>query len=109
MLFKREGITFWLHFLEKFASPTAIAQSPHGQPSEGQNLLNMLMDIRGSSAVVVPVGTDVKFLTTARSGAASHNDFLGHWDKEIAIWVTGETLTTGIGSNGSRAAARRRR
>ncbi|SDW33791.1 Protein of unknown function [Paracoccus sanguinis] len=106
VLFKREGITFWLHFLEKFAAPTAIAQSPYGQLSEEQNrLLNTLLDIRGSSAVVVPVGTDVKFLEAARSGAVTYADFLAYWDKEIAICVTGETLTTDIGSNGSRAAS----
>lgn len=106
VLFKREGIAFWLHFLEKFAAPTAVAQSPYGQLTEEQNrLLNTLMDIRGSSAVVVPVGTDVKFLEAARSGAVTYQDFLGYWDKEIAICVTGETLTTDIGNSGSRAAS----
>ena len=106
VLFKREGITFWLHFLEKFAAPTAVAQSPYGQLTEEQRrLLNTLEDIRSSSAIVVPVGTDVKFLEAARSGAVTYKDFLSYWDKEIAICVTGETLTTDIGENGSRAAS----
>lgn len=106
VLFKREGIAFWLHYLEKFAAPTAVAQSPYGQlTAEQTRLLNTLENIRSSSAVVVPVGTDVKFLEAARSGAVTYSDFLAYWDKEIAICVTGETLTTDIGANGSRAAS----
>jgi phage gp29-like protein len=29
VLFKREGIAFWLHFLEKFASPTVVGSTPY--------------------------------------------------------------------------------
>ncbi|ARJ70091.1 phage portal protein family protein [Paracoccus contaminans] len=89
------------------AAPAApIAQSPYGQlTAEQTRLLNTLENIRSSSAVVVPVSTDVKFLEAARSGAVTYSDFLAYWDKEIAICVTGETLTTDIGANGSRAAS----
>ncbi|MBW8283332.1 MAG: DUF935 domain-containing protein [Rhizobium sp.] len=106
VLFKREGVAFWLHFLEKFASPTVVGATPYGTLSEEQTkLLNILRSIRGSSAITVPVGTDVKFLEAARSGAVSYQDFLAYWDKQISICVNGETLTTDIGSNGSKAAS----
>lgn len=106
VLFKREGIAFWLHFLDKFAGPTVIAETPYGMLSDEQNrLLNNLAGIRTSSAVTVPVGTGVKFLEAARSGSVSYQDWLDYWDKQISICILGETLTTDIGSNGSRAAA----
>jgi len=106
VLFKREGVAFWLHFLEKFAGPTVIAETPYGTVTEEQrNLLNSLKDIRTSSAMVVPVGTGVKFLEAARSGSVTYQNFLDYWDKQIAICVNGETLTTDIGSGGSRAAS----
>lgn len=106
VLFKREGIAFWLHYLEKFAAPTVVAQTPYGGINEEQRrLLATLMEIRSSSAVTVPVGTEVKFLEAARSGSVTYQDFLSYWDKEIAICVTGETLTTDIGNSGSRAAS----
>ncbi|MCX2697064.1 phage portal protein family protein [Ochrobactrum chromiisoli] len=106
VLFKREGITFWLHFLEKFASPTVIGFTPYGTLSEEQNnLLNQLSNLRGRSAITAPVGTDIKFLEAARSGSVTYQDFLSYWDKQISICVNGETLTTDIGSSGSRAAS----
>lgn len=106
VLFKREGVAFWLHFLDKFAGPTVVGKTPYGMlTTEQSNLLNTLSSIRTSSAVTVPVGTDVTFLEAARSGAVSYQDWLTYWDKQISICVTGETLTTDIGAVGSKAAA----
>lgn len=101
VLFKREGITFWLHFLEKFAGPTVIGKTPYGMLSEEQNrLLNTLTDIRTSSAVTVPIGTDVDFLEASRGGSVSYQDFLAYWDAQISIRVTGETLTSQVTADG---------
>lgn len=101
VLFKREGITFWLHFLEKFAGPTVVGKTPYGMLTDEQTrLLNTLMDIRTSSAVTVPIGTDVEFLEASRGGTVSYQDFCAYWDKQISIRVTGETLTSNVGSDG---------
>jgi hypothetical protein len=106
VLFKREGVAFWLHFLEKFAGPTVVAEIPFGVLAEEQRKLMLsLNQIRTSSAVTVPVGTDVKFLEAARSGSVTYQEFLNYWDKQMSICVNGETLTTDIGSNGSKAAS----
>ncbi|MCA1492715.1 DUF935 family protein [Ensifer sp. NBAIM29] len=106
VLFKREGVAFWLHFLDKFAGPTVLAETPYGMLSEEQRkLLNTLSGLRTSAAITVPVGTGVKFLEAARSGSVTYQDWLAYWDKQISICVTGETLTTDIGAVGSRAAA----
>ncbi|WP_275789711.1 phage portal protein family protein [Pararhizobium gei] len=106
VLFKREGIAFWLHFLDKYAGPTVVGKTPYGVLSaDQQKLLNTLQGIRTSAAVTVPVGTDVEFLEASRSGSVTYQDFLAYWDKAISICVNGETLTTDIGSSGSRAAS----
>lgn len=106
VLFKREGVAFWLHFLDKFAGPTVVGKTPYGTISEEQRrLLNTLTSIRTSSAVTVPIGTDVEFLEASRGGSVSYQEFLAYWDKQISICVTGETLTTDIGKSGSRAAS----
>lgn len=105
VLFKREGITFWLHFLEKFAGPTIIGKTPYGMLTDEQTrLLNTLMDIRTSSAVTVPIGTDVEFLEASRGGTVSYQDFCEYWDKQISIRVTGETLTTQVTEGGGNRA-----
>ncbi|OCP17383.1 MULTISPECIES: DUF935 family protein [unclassified Ensifer] len=106
VLFKREGIAFWLHFLDKYAGPTVVGKTPYGSLNDEQSkLLNNLQRVRTSSALIVPVGTDVEFLEASRSGSVSYEGFLAYWNKEISITVTGETLTTDIGSAGSRAAS----
>ncbi|SLN38243.1 hypothetical protein AQS8620_01431 [Aquimixticola soesokkakensis] len=101
VLFKREGITFWLHFLEKFAGPTVVGKTPYGTLSGEQNkLLNTLVSARTASAITVPIGTDVEFLEASRSGAVSYEQFLAYWDRQISICTTGETLTTQAGDQG---------
>lgn len=106
VLFKREGIAFWLHFLDKYAEPTVVGKTPYGVLTPEQNeLLQKLRQIRSSSAVVLPIGTDVEYLEAARSGSVSYETFLEYWDKDIAITVLGESLSTDIGSGGSRAAS----
>lgn len=106
ILFKREGVSFWLKFLEKFASPTVIGKAPIGMDDDQESkLLNTLAGIVQNSAVLVPMDTDVEFLEAARSGSVSYNEWVVYWDKQISIIVLGETLTTDIGNSGSRAAS----
>lgn len=105
VLFKREGITFWLHFLEKYAGPTVVGKTPYGMLSDEQrNLLNTLVSIRTSSAVTVPIGTDVEFLEASRSGSVTYEEFIAYWDNQISICTTGETLTTQVGEGGGNRA-----
>lgn len=105
VLFKREGVAFWLHFLEKFAGPTVVGKVPYGTLTDEQNrLLNTLRDVRTSSAITVPIGTDVEFLEASRSGTVTYEQFLSYWDAQISICVTGETLTTQVGDGGGNRA-----
>lgn len=105
VLFKREGITFWLHFLEKFAGPTIVGKTPYGTLSDAQRqLLNTLVAARTASAITVPIGTDIEFLEASRSGAVSYEDFLAYWDRQISICTTGETLTTQVSEAGGNRA-----
>lgn len=105
VLFKREGITFWLHFLEKFAGPTVVGKTPYGILSDEQNkLMNTLQTVRTSSAITVPIGTDVEFLEASRGGSVSYEAFCNYWDKQISIRITGETLTTQVSESGGNRA-----
>jgi phage gp29-like protein len=105
VLFKREGIAFWLHFLEKFAGPTVVGKTPYGMLTEEQNkLLNTLLSVRTASAITAPIGTEIEFLEASRSGTVSYEQFVDYWDRQISICVTGETLTTQVGANGGNRA-----
>jgi phage gp29-like protein len=105
-LFKRQGVSFWLKYLEKFASPTPIGKYPLGMlSSEQDRLLDSLRSIALDSAVVVPMGTEVTFLQTGNSANTAYEDFAEYWDQQMAICVFGSSLATSIKGGGSRAAA----
>ena len=106
VLFKREGITFWLTYLEKFAAPTPVGKYPIGMlPEEQRKLLGSLEGMRNAGAVVVPMGTDVAFLEATRSGSVQYQDWCKYWDTEMALCVFGSNLGTQIEGGGSRAAS----
>ncbi|HEY9212072.1 MAG TPA: DUF935 family protein [Ancylobacter sp.] len=106
VLFKREGVGFWAHFLEKYASPTPVAKYPFGTPpAEQDKLLRHLLDLVQQGAITVPIGTDVSFLEAARGGSVSYEAWCRYWDEQTSIAVLGETLSTTLNGVGSNAAA----
>lgn len=106
VLFKREGVGFWSHFLEKYASPTPVAKYPLGTPpAEQDRLLHHLLALVQQGALAVPIGTEISFLEAARSGAASYEEWCRYWDEQTSVAVLGETLSTNLGGQGARAAA----
>lgn len=105
VLFKREGVGFWSHALEKFASPTPFAKYPYGTPpAEQDRLLNNLLGLVQRGALAVPIGTEVSFLEAAKSGTVDYEGWCRYWDSQTSIAVLGETLSTDLQGSGSRAA-----
>lgn len=106
VLFKREGVGFWSHFLEKYASPTPFAKYPIGTPpSEQDRLMQHLASLVQNGVLVAPLGTEVSFLEAARSGAATYEEWCRFWDEQTSVAVLGENLSTNVKGQGSRAAA----
>ncbi|WP_375590191.1 DUF935 family protein [Hoeflea alexandrii] len=106
VLFKREGVAFWMTFLEKYASPTVIGKTPYGMLDDAQNrLLDTLTKLVQQAAITVPIGTEVSMLEATRSGAVSYKEWCEYWDNQMSIATLGETLSTDIQGQGSRAAA----
>lgn len=104
VLFKREGVAFWMTFLDKFASPTLLGKTPYGlTPEMERQLLDSLANWTSRAAMTVPVGTEVGFLEAARSGSVTYEEWCRYWDGQMAICVLGETLTTDTQGVGSQA------
>ena len=108
VFFKRQDITFWLTFVDKFASPTAIGEYPSGTSDPDQKkLLASLSAISSEAGIIVPQGMMVKFLEAARSGSIDTYERLARYmDEQISECVLGETLSTNVGQVGSQAAAK---
>jgi phage gp29-like protein len=107
VLFKRQDITFWLTFVDKFASPTAVGEYPAGTSDADQKkLLAALSSIASEAGIAIPQGMLVRFLEAARSGSIDTYERLARYmDEQISECVLGETLSTNVGTVGSKAAS----
>lgn len=105
--FKRQDLSFWLQFTDKFGSPTALGKYPQSATQDEQaKLLKVLRAISHDAGVIVPEGMVVELIEASRSGSADAYEKLARYmDEQISECVLGETLTTNIGTVGSRAAA----
>lgn len=73
VFFKKNGIKFWLQFLEKFGQPTAVGKYPAGASDpEKARLLQALSAIQSSTAIRIPEGMAIELLEATRSGTADY-------------------------------------
>lgn len=104
-LFKRQGITFWATFLDKFGSPTAIGKYPGGtQSTEKDKLLEALAAIAQDAGVAIPDGMVIELLEAARSGTVSYEQFCRYMDEQMSYAVLGDAAGA-QGSGGALASA----
>lgn len=94
-LFKRNGIKFWLIFLEKFGQPTAKGSYPGSATAdEKSRLLQAVTAITTDSGVILPEGMAIELIEAARSGTADYTALYDRMDRAIAKVVLGQTLTS---------------
>ena len=95
VLFKRNGIKFWLIFLEKFGQPTAKGHYPGNATAEEKaRLLAAVQAIATESGVILPEGMAIELIEAARSGTADYEALAKRMDNAITKIVLGQTLTT---------------
>ncbi len=95
VFFKRNGIRFWLTFLEKFGTPTAKGTYPAGTPETDQDaLLNALRDIQNDSAFIVPEGMTAELLEASRSGTADYKGLVDIMNNAINKVIVGQTASS---------------
>lgn len=95
VFFKRSGIKFWLVFLEKFGSPTAVGKYPVGTTEPEQNkLLEALQAIQTDSAIIFPQGMEAELLEATRGGTADYTALYDRMDAAIARVTLGQTAST---------------
>lgn len=106
VFFKKQDITFWLTFVDKFASPTPVGEyQPGTDPAEQTRLLNSLRGIAHETGIIIPAGTVLRYLEAQRGGSIDTYEKLARYmDEQISECVLGETGSTNQhGSGGSRA------
>lgn len=102
--FKRNGIKFWLIFLEKFGAPTTKGTyPPNAGTEERQRLLAALRAVHTDSAIMVPEGMVIELIEAARSGTVDYTSLYDRMDAAIAKVILGQTMTTDDGSSRAQA------
>lgn len=107
VFFKRQGITFWLTFADKFGNPTGVGKyPPNSDPADQRKLLSALQALAHDVGIIVPEGMTVELLEAKRSGSINtHESLARYMDEQISEATLGETLTTNVGDKGSYAAS----
>lgn len=105
--FKRQGISFWLVFCDKFGMPTVVGKYGQNATSADQKkLLDALRAIAQDAGVIIPEGMDIALLEASRSSTSDlYEKLVRYMDEQISEAVLSETLTTNIGAIGSKAAS----
>lgn len=97
VFFKRNGLKFWLVFVEKFGSPTAVGKIPGGKWDDEHlkdQVLDALLSFSSESAIVVPEETTVELLEAARSGTGTYDELYDRMDAALAKVIIGQTAST---------------
>lgn len=92
VFFKRNGVKFWLIFLEKFGQPTATGKYPNNaDAAEKRKLLQTLRAIHTDSGVIIPEGMAIELIEAARSGTADYTALYDRMNAAITKVVLGHT------------------
>ena len=94
--FKKNGIKYWLIFVEKFAAPTAAGEYPDGASTETQDkLLSAASSLHSNSAIIYPQGMNLKLIEAARTGSITcYKELCDFMNDEMTISILGQTATT---------------
>ena len=93
--FKKNGLKFWLTFLEKYGAPTAVGKYPPGTDTETQNkLLDALDAIQTETGIKIPDTMVIELLEAKRQGVATYEELCNYLDRQITKAVLGQTATT---------------
>lgn len=106
VFFKRNGVKFWMNFLDKFATPTAIGRMPRGQFDDKklrQDALDSLEAIHGNTCIVVPEDVQTELIEATRSGTGDYGTLVEHMNRAISKVVLSQTMTTDDGSSRAQA------
>lgn len=108
VFFKRQDVSFWLRFADKFGAPTVVGKYGSGATdADKRKLLQATQAVQSEAGVVIPDTMLLELMEAARSGSTDAYEALARYmDEQISETVLGETLSTNMRGGGSLAAAK---
>lgn len=103
VFFKRNGLKFWLIWLEKFGFPTVKASADPTSDQEREKILAAISALQRDSAILLPKSVELELLEAAREGVGDFEALRRAMDQAIAKIVLSQTMTTDDGSSEAQA------
>lgn len=95
VLFKRNGLKFWLTFLDKFGQPTGVGKyDPNATDAERNALLAATRAMATDRGIIIPKGVELDLLEAARSGTADYKTLHDTMNAAIQKATLGQTAST---------------
>lgn len=93
--FKRNGVKFWMIFMDKFGMPTAKGTYPPGTSDVDQKkLLEAVSAIQTDSGIIIPDGMLIELIQAQGRGSADYSQAYDKFDAAIAKVILSQTATT---------------
>ncbi|QDL55337.1 DUF935 domain-containing protein [Rhodoferax aquaticus] len=108
LMFKKNGLKFWLAFTEKFGSAFSVGKLPRNATDpERDTLLNSLQALIQNGVAVIPDDGSVELVEMAGKGASAdlYERLVMHCRSDIAIALLGQNQTTEASANKASATA----
>ncbi len=108
MMFKKNGLKFWLSFIEKFGSAFSVGKLPRSATdAERQELLDSLEALIQNGVATIPDDGSVELVEMAGKGASAdlYEKLVMHCRSDIAIALLGQNQTTESSANKASATA----
>lgn len=94
VLFKWQGIKFWLIYLDKFGMPTSHGKFPVGaSDEEKRRLLQACQAIATDTSIITPDGMQIELIEASRSGTVDYKVLHDTMNDTIAQIVIGQTAS----------------
>jgi phage gp29-like protein len=103
VFFKRNGLKFWLVWLEKFSFPTVMASADVTSDEERKKILAAINALQRDSAILLPKSVELTLLEAARDGVGDYLALYNAMNAAIAKIVLSQTMTTEDGSSEAQA------
>ena len=104
--FKRGGVRFYTRFLDRFGQPWVLGKSPKGTDLKTkQEMAADLSAMVQDAVAVIPATAEVTLVESKGKAGSQFEEYLQRWDKAISKVLMGQTLTSEMDGQGSRAAS----
>lgn len=104
ILFKKNSTIAWSEYTEVFGAPVRIGKTNSKSPADMNRMEGFMIGMAKNSYAVIDSQEEIDFVESTKGDAYKVYDMLiERMNSELSKLFLGETLTTDVGKNGSRA------